>query len=479
MRASIRHTTMGTPDRRVRSGALVEGFRVERVIATDPDLHTVVEADTPEGERVTLTLLSPAIAADREMRRNVLRRARLRASIEHPHLAPLRDPCEGRKGLYLVSGVAAAETLADRLRDGPLEPAEAMRILGQVAGALETAAARGLLHRDLTPKAIALHDGPPPDALLTDFGVAMPPARGCELRSGTEGADYRSPEEVRGEPLEPESNVYSLACILVECISGATPYPYELPLLTLHAHVVEPPPRVSERRPELPPALDEVVAKGMAKSPRERYGSPAQLIRAAGQALGTEPAIPVVAAPEEERKGRATPRAPRRLVPRARRTTVWIGLALLASAISGFATGTVDTSDPPQHAATVRSPAPADRMQQVAYVEGVSRAVERLRTRRAAARHRLRKARHAAGQAAAAKALARAYREARQALPGAPAGAGGQAQVVQGLREAERAYREMAAAAGGHNRRAWRAARREALHREQALQGTLRTVRLS
>ncbi|HEY6778848.1 MAG TPA: serine/threonine-protein kinase [Thermoleophilaceae bacterium] len=479
MSGPIRHGTMDTPDRRVRSGALVEGFRVERVIATDPDLHTVVEADTPDGERVTLTLLSPAIAADRELRRSVLRRAQLRASIEHPHLAPLRDPCEGRKGLYLVSGVAGADTLADRLRDGPIEPAEAMRILGQVAGALETAAARGLLHRDLTPKAIVLRGGPPPDAVLTDFGVAMPQARGCELRSASEGADYRSPEEVRGEPLEPESNVYSLACILVECLSGAPPYPYELPLLTLHAHVVESPPRVSDRRPGLPPALDEVVARGMAKNPRDRYSSPAQLIRSAGKALGTEPAIPVVAAAKEDRKGRARAPAPRMLAPRARRTAVWIGLALLASAISGFATGSVDTSGQTQPPATVRSPAPADRMQQAAYVEGLSRAVERLRTRRAAARQRLRDARRPGGQAAAARALARAYRDARHALPAAPAAASGQGRLAQGLREAERAYREMAAAAGGQNHTAWRAAGREAVRREQALQDTLRAVRFS
>lgn len=477
MRVPLRHATTAAPDRRVRS-ALVEGFRVERVIATDPDLQTVVEADTPDGERVTLTLLSPSIAADRELRRSVLRRARLRASIEHPHLVPLRDPREGRKGLYLVSSIAGADTLADRLRDGPLEPTEAMRILGQVAGALETAAARGLLHRDLTPKAIVLRDGPPADALLTDFGVGMPPARGCELRSGAAGADYRSPEEVRGEPLEPESNVYSLACILVECLSGATPYPYELPLLTLHAQVVEPPPRVSERNPDLPPALDEVVATGMAKNPRERYGSPAQLIRAAGQALGTEPAIPVVAAPKEERKGRATAQASRKLAPGVRRTTVWIGLALLASAISGFATGAVETSNEAPPAATTAPPA-VDRVKQVAYVEGVSDAVDRLRARRVTARRQLHEARRPAAQAAAASRLARAYGDAREALPAAPAGTSTQPRLASGLREAQRAYRKMAAAAKGGDRRAWLIRRREALRRERAVDDALRTVRFS
>jgi hypothetical protein len=460
-------------------GLVVDGFRVERVIATDPDLHTVVEADAPDGERVTLTLVSPAIAADRELRRSMVRRARLRASIEHPNLAPLRDPHEGPGQLYLVSGVAGATTLADRLRDGPLEPAEAMRILGQVAGALETAAARGLLHRDLTPSAILLREGPDADALLSDFGVGMPPARGCELRSGTERADYRSPEEVRGERLEAESNVYSLACILVECLTGRPPYPYELPLLTLHAHVVEPPPRVSDRDADLPPALDDVVAKGMAKSPRERYGSPAELILAAGHALGAQPDIPVVAAPPQARASDAVARAPRRLVPRAGLAIIGTGLALLASAVGGFAMGSTDSSKQATPAARSPAPAPAERMQQAAYVEGVRRVVDRLRTRRSATRQRLRKARRPAGQAATARALARAYRDARRALPAPPTRAARHAQLAHGLRDAERAYRSLATAALGHNRRAWRAARREALRRERALQDRLQSVRIS
>jgi Protein kinase domain len=476
MSSRARHATLDASGGTV--GLVVDGFRVERVIATDPDLHTVVEADAPDGERVTLTLVSPAIAADRELRRSMVRRARLRASIEHPNLAPVRDPHEGPGQLYLVSSVAGARTLADRLRDGPLEPAEAMRILGQVAGALETAAARGLLHRDLTPSAILLREGPHADALLSDFGVGMPPARGCELRSGTERADYRSPEEVRGERLEAESNVYSLACILVECLTGRPPYPYELPLLTLHAHVVEPPPRVSDRDADLPPALDDVVAKGMAKSPRERYGSPAELIRAAGHAVGAQPDIPVVAAPPQ-RASDAVARAPRKLAPRAGLATIWIGLALLASAVGGFAMGSTDNSKQATPAAKRPAPAPAERRQQAAYVEGVSRAVDRLRTRRAANRQRLRKARRPADQAAAARALARAYRDARRALPAPPTRAAGQAQLAHGLRDAERAYRSLATAALGHNRRAWRAARREALRRERALQDRLQNVRIS
>jgi serine/threonine protein kinase len=478
MTIALRHATRDAPGRTLGSGALIGGFRVERVVATRSDLYTVIEATAPAGERVTLTLLAPAIVGDRELRRRLLRLATLRAAIDHPNLLPFHGAREDRGRLYLVSAVAGPLTLADRLVAGPVRGRQAVSLLGQVAGALETAAQHGLLHSDLTPQAIALAGDRGGHPLLGDFGIAMPPARGCELLTAAEDADYRSPEEVRGEPLGSESNVYSLACILFECLTGATPYPYERPVLTLHAHVVEPPPRLSERSPDLPTALDAVMARAMAKDPRERYGSPAELIRAAGQALGTETEILVIApAPQERRVGPTAP-ARRRFRPRARLATVGIGLALLASAASGFATGSVDWSREASPSTAVRSPAPptAHRLQQAAYLEEVTRAVDRLRARRRTARGRVRAARRAVGQAAGARALARAYRDTRKTLPSPPAGSRREAPLAEGLLQAERAYRKLAAAARGSKRRAWRVARREALRRERALERTLQAV---
>lgn len=477
MTTTLRHATRDTPSRIVASGALIGGFRVERVVATRSDLYTVIEASASDGERATLTLLAPGIAADRELRRRVVSLARLRAAIAHPNLLSFHGAREDRGRLYLVSAVAGPLTLADRLGGGPLEGREALALLGQVAGALETAAQQGLLHGDLAPRTIFLasdRDGHP---LLGDFGIAMPPASGCQLHAAAEAADYRSPEQVRGEPLGPESNVYSLACILFECLTGAAPYPYERPLLTLHAHVVEPPPSVSERNPHLPTTLDAVVARAMAKDPHERYGSPAELIRAAAQALDTEADILVIAPPRQER--RLSPTAPARWrLSRARLATVGIGLALLASAVSGFATGSVDLSREASPSTAVRAPAPptANRLQQAAYLKEVTRAVDRLRARRRAAREQVRAARRAAGQAAGARALARAYRDARKALPPPPAGSS-QAPLDGSLLQAERAYRNLAAAARGGDKRAWWAARREALRRERGLKRTLQTVR--
>jgi hypothetical protein len=347
-----------------------------------------------------------------------------------------------------------------------------------VAGGLETAAGHGLIHHDLTPEAIAVTDDRRPQAVLTDFGIAVPPARGCELLSAGEGADYRSPEEVRGEPLEPESNVYSLACILVECVTGTPPYPYPRPLLTLHAHVVEPPPAVSERHPDLPAALDAVVAKAMAKDPADRHDSPARLVRAAGEALRVEPEIPIVAAPRKERRLAQAPAHHRHFRPRLRVATVGVCLALFASVVGGFAMGSVDWSGDADPSAVARSPSPADtsRVTQAAFVHDVAGKVDRLRTRREVARQRLREARGAAGQAAAASALADAYRDARAALPAPQSGA---PRLADDLLRAERAYRRLAAAARRRNQRAWRAAGRETVRHERALADALRSVRVS
>jgi hypothetical protein len=379
-----------------------------------------------------------------------------------------------------------------------------MRLLGQVAGALEAAGRAGLVHRELAPENILLTGGKPSRALLTDFGIAIPPSRRCELFGAVEAIDYRSPEELRGEPLDQQSNAYSLACILVECLTGAPPYPYDRPLLTLHAHLVDPPPRVSQRRAGLSPELDAVVATGLAKDPPERFRSPARLMRAAREAAGVEAPIPVVPAKQDKVRAPAetgaaaakTPRpagrssarrlrdvrlarqpAARRRRPRAALAAA--SVALLVSAGSGFALGTTGPSatDPSESGAAVSRQAHDQRARLADYVRIVDRAVERLGARRAAARRRLRGAEGPAGQAAQAEALAAAYGKAGKELAGKPPAEASAAPALgKRLRATARAYRRLAAAARKGNERAWREARDEALQRERDLQRALGTL---
>jgi serine/threonine-protein kinase len=320
--------TEAPPERPISVGSRIAGYRVDHIVNHRPGLYTTVEATARDGARVSLEVLAEEISRDDQQSERILQLAKLRSSIKHPTLLPVRR--SGRQGrrLYIANPIARGRSLADRLAEGPLPVDETVAILDQVSAGLEAAAVRGLVHRELDPANIFLTDGQPVSALLTDFGIAIPEGRSCELVSAVEGADYRSPEEVRGEPISTQSNVYSLGCILVECLTGEPPFPHDRPLLTLHAHLVEQPPRVSDRSPQLPAALDLVVATAMAKDPRDRFDSPSRFILATARAFDLKvtavpPAVPVaVTKPAEVKRVEPTPvepKAPEKVPPAKRR----------------------------------------------------------------------------------------------------------------------------------------------------------------
>ena len=205
-------------------GTRVDGYRIERIVSNRRGLNTIAEAATPHGERVTVDVLAQPLRQDRELRRRMGRLVPLRASVDHPNVLKLLRSVDGGQRLHMQSVPPGARTLADLLADGPLKRAEALRILGQIAGALETACLKGLVHRALSPRSIVVEPGGEPKVFLTDFGIGAPRGRACELPSVTEDAGYQAPEEIRGKAPEPASNVYSLTCMLVECLTGSPPY---------------------------------------------------------------------------------------------------------------------------------------------------------------------------------------------------------------------------------------------------------------
>jgi hypothetical protein len=474
---------------------MIGPHRVVRVLAEGDGRDTVVEARTPNGARVALTLIGQPLASDPERLRTVVRLLRVRAGLQHPALAPMRGPFQHDRRVYYTMPFSD-RTLAARLSGGVLEPAEAVRLLAPVAAALEVAAAKGVFHRGLTPRAIVLDGGRQGPARLTDFAITRAAAPACAAPDGLDGVEYRCPEELRGEASRLRGSVYSLGCILTECLTGAPPYRHARPLLTLHAHEVEPVPRVCERVLGLPAGLDEVLARSLAKDPRERFRSPTEMVDAAARALGLGQRVSAgedlerqrtrdrVAAREQRRRRRREARRPARArhIPRPSRprrarvlTVVPIGAALLVSAMGGFATGSAG-GDAPKHRATVTAaPAavpPAVR-ERAAYVRRVDRTVARLDRRRTAARHRLRAARTPARQQAAARALANAYRDARVALPRTPARVRSPAPR---LRTAQRAYVGLAVAARSGDRRAWARAGRQVSRSEARLHRALRSL---
>jgi hypothetical protein len=166
-----------------------------------------------------------------------------------------------------------------------LSAARALRILEQVASALDAAHAAGLVHRDVKPQNVLVdeHDF----AYLADFGIAKDVHEPGLTRTGEHvgSLDYVSPEQIRGEKVTPRSDLYALAAVLYECLSGEVPFPRDTEAALLYAHLSEPPPRLTERRSELSPALDAVLERGLAKDSADRFASATELVEAARRAL--------------------------------------------------------------------------------------------------------------------------------------------------------------------------------------------------
>ncbi len=463
---------------------LVAGYRVEGLLSRDPWRHTTYEASTADGRRVALKLLNLRSGDSRRLTRRFERRLRLRASIEHPNLLPILDWGKAGDRYYLASPLSMAPTLADLLAAAPLKAKGALRLLAQLADALETAHERGLVHRDLAPEHVVVEPRGGGHVLLGDFGVADPEWSGglLDLAGST---PYLSPETLREEPLVPESNVYSLACILVECLTGSPPYTSEHASTVAYAHVAEPPPRLSERHPELPASIDDVVAAAMAKDPAERLRSARQLLSAAAVSLGVQiPSPPVNGASARSRTQReptsgipAVGRLPPRggesingasvqegspLEPmfragdlRAALRRHPLAIALAVTVACGGAIGFLLGRSGDDATAPASNPALAAEREQSSDLQATDLVLERLDARRAVARRRLAEARTLRAQAAEAGRLAAAYGSASRILPRLARDA---TPVASALEEAGRAYGRLAAAAGRADREAYAAA---------------------
>jgi hypothetical protein len=464
------------PIERVTAGTVVGGYYVLSVADGHDGPWTVTEAVDPDGGRVTLYVAAAGATEDPAVRRCVDGLLALRRAGEVPLLLP-RAVGESDGLLYVARTPPASGTLAGRLRDGPLEPEEALRLLSQVAGAIDTLSAFGLSPGPLRPDRIALSARPPAQALLWDFGLDPRATRACRRPDLLEQVAYLAPEAARGAPVEPASTVYALACILVECLTGVPPFGGKRPLLVLEAHFVQPPPRLSGRG-ALPRELDEVLRTALSKLPEQRQRSAASLMRASQRALGRRTPIPVVEPPPPAPAPHptATPaQRPRRRVAWPAPAGAGIGVTLLLASTAGFATANLQRTATPERPPSVRHAAPQDpaAVQRAAYVGAVDDAITRLSDRRSAARHRLSAARRAGAQATAATGLVRVYLDTERALPRAPAGVPSAGALASELRSAARAYRGLGAAARRGDARAFSAARASVVTRELSVQRVL------
>jgi len=247
--------------------------------------------------QVALKLLVDPATASQGFRERFLRESELAAAIDHPNVLPVYDAGETDGVLWIamryVDGIDLAALLAT---DGPLAAEQALAIGGQVAGALDAAHAHGLVHRDVKPGNVllAMDGGAVAHAYLADFGLTkrIGGARGLTVSGQVLGTiDYVAPEQVEGGPVDGLADQYALGCVLFECLTGVVPFRRDSELAVLWAHVHDPPPRISEHRPDLPAGLDAVIGRALAKAPGDRYPSCGALIAAAQAALaGAAPA---------------------------------------------------------------------------------------------------------------------------------------------------------------------------------------------
>ena len=250
-------------------------------------IGVVYRAATDDGSVAALKILRTELSRDEVYRRRFAREARVASVVRHRHLVPILDLGEARGYNYLAVEYVDGGSLRDRLdAEGTLGVDASIELAAQVASAIDALHAQGIVHRDVKPSNVMLdvHGR----AAVTDFGLAKGRAYTVLTIPGQVMGtlDYIAPELIRGEESGPPGDVYALGCMVYECLSGSPPFGDRHVLDVVNAHLEGTPADLSERRPDVPRALAEVVAGAMAKRPdeRPRTGTAfAHLLRAASR----------------------------------------------------------------------------------------------------------------------------------------------------------------------------------------------------
>ncbi|MEU9164524.1 serine/threonine-protein kinase [Streptomyces sp. NPDC048424] len=275
-------------------GKQIAGYRVERLIGRGGMAVVYSAKDLRLDRTVALKLIAPERARDDTFRRRFTHESRVAAKIDHPHIVPIFEAGETDGVLYIAMRYVSGLDLRALLdREGPLPVAKALRIASQVASALDAAHEHDLVHRDVKPGNILVAAGTdsdhPEHIYLTDFGLTK---KSLSLSGFTTAGefvgtlDYMAPEQITGRPVDGRCDLYSLACVVYETLAGGPPFVRDEDVALLWAHQYDQPPPLTERRPEIPPAADEVLAKALAKVPEDRYDSCLEFVGALRAAAG-------------------------------------------------------------------------------------------------------------------------------------------------------------------------------------------------
>jgi serine/threonine protein kinase len=273
-------------------GEELAGYRLRAVLGRG-GMSVVYEAENPRlGSTVALKVLAPELCSDDIFRARFLKESRIAASLNHPNVIPIFDagPCDGL--LYIAMRYVGGSDLRAVLKEHKrISPAQTLLLLGQTGRGLDAAHRLGLVHRDVKPANILIERGAeddPDHVYLADFGITKHALSHSGLTAtgqfvGT--IDYIAPEQIRDAPVDGRADIYSLACVFYQCITGRVPFAKDLDAAVIWAHVEELPTAPSELHPGLPSGIDAVLACALAKDPEDRYASCREFIAAARECL--------------------------------------------------------------------------------------------------------------------------------------------------------------------------------------------------
>jgi serine/threonine protein kinase len=270
----------------------VAGYRLEEQIGRGGMAVVYRAHDERLGRAVALKILEPALAADEGFRQRFIGESRAAAAVDDPHIIPVFEAGESGPVLFIAMRYVSGGDVRSLLRRlGALPPARVAGIVSPVAAALDAAHAAGLVHRDVKPGNMLLdaRPGRPDHVYLSDFGLTADALASARLTASGQflgTVDYAAPEQAGGHHVGGQADQYALACAAFEMLCGEPPFPRELATATLLAHLSEPAPSVTAKRPGLPVGLDAVLARALAKSPGDRFPSCALFAGALRTAAG-------------------------------------------------------------------------------------------------------------------------------------------------------------------------------------------------
>src|SRR5271166_1183993 len=278
---------MGDTTAGLREGSEFGPYRLRRLVGRG-GMGDVYEAEDTVRERiVALKLMSQTLSDDPVFRSRMQREARTAGRLQEPHVVPIHDFGEIEGQLYVDMRLIDGKDLATMLsRYGPLSPPRAVAIVRQIGSALDAAHAAGVMHRDVKPENILVSADD--FAYLVDFGIASAASDEKLTQFGTTvgTVKYMAPERFSGSEVTYRADIYALACVLYECLTGSPPYAGDT-VSVMGAHLNQAVPRPSAARPSIPAAFDGVIARGMAKDPAARYATCGDMSAAAYAALAT------------------------------------------------------------------------------------------------------------------------------------------------------------------------------------------------